>query len=311
MAKLRHPSRSDVLKDFLEESSPNYVDTVNLAEQHYGIGHVALAYTDEPSRLFEPGMKDEEEEVEEVEATNTGWRYDLNEDWDLPVRSAPEFLDDEIVMARLADLITPDLFVRGGSSNPSYDHEAIEAIMESMQRSLRPRHIEEYWNEHLPAVVDELLRNRKQISYEAISLFFSRMLVETMTDHDVISLTIPDALQEKLNHFAYGLRHGHLEINGSLGDYAADHIGGLAHITVNGSVGDYAAAYADGFADLKVLGDAGRQFAFKVSGENDIRCHGKAISILPDIRFTGEIHVKQLERPTPVLPRKAGVVYVG
>jgi hypothetical protein len=295
IAKLRHPSRSEVLRDYLEPDS----GTLTLENNLWGSNFTPAA----PYMAQLAVRVALEGEVSDVPARRTrlspsthlpgDWRTTEAEDWETPLRKSQAELEEIIAetgkaFEQIMWTTKEGPFSRMVNSPVPYPAELVADIQERCGVYLRAQHIEQFFNDSLESYLEAQVANGYSVDMTRLSNFFSHVLTETMTDSDTVTLRIPDQLDGKLDRFGHGLKHGTLLVQGNLGDYAGYEMGGLGTMIVEGSVGDYAAHSMDGLASLNVRGNAG-QFVGYGAADGTILVWGRSKSLALRPTFAGDL----------------------
>ncbi len=298
LSRMRQPERAGLLRDYADG-----IDDTDLrypAQQHADATGTLVGLT-----TVSLGPKDLRDQRGPSETTPTSSRLDEDrESWqaypDEPweITELPHALDYEQVRDRLsASLMYLPVHEFSNHDTLSTPTRAIANILRETKGQLTAGHIEEYWNSRLTAFIKQLdTMTEGRLNHDSIGLLMSGLLAETMTDEDVITLTVPPALAGKLNFIGTHLTNGTLEINGDLGDYAGHAMGDIANLVVHGSVGDHAASDLSGMTNFIVDGDAGKHFANGATSDVTIRVRGTIESVDFTPGFDGELTAGNIKK---------------
>jgi|GEM_PF-2506020 len=310
MTKLRHPDRSGLLRDFLDEG-PDQTMTqlaqnshINLPDALFGVANVhAEAYpVDTVKTVF--GEDKEVSPFSKIKKSRNSWQLTDDEEWDMPMRRTPEAMhEDDLHTQRLFTSILnyadPKDFQKTDAQSITYPVETLADIRTACGGELKAYHVETYWNDHLETFIEKMKKQKNmKFNLDSVSLLFSALLADTMKDDEEITLTIPEELRGKLNYLGIGLKHGTLTIEGDAGDFAGCYMEDLGQMHVKGSVGHRAGAFANGLSSLTVEGNAGKDFAHGATSTSVFEVKGEitSLSVAPD--FAGEIVAGSIRHQT-------------
>lgn len=273
LGKLRHPSRADLFRDYLDKvSDPEGTFS-------FVVPYIAKGTT---NIKLERGMaraRDPEDIILSDSSKKESWQAYPGEAWDMDSEENATPTHEKV--AEQFELIlknaSPYAFQHsfGENMKTPYPVSLVKTINEQLGVNLKSGHIEDFWNEHIGKYVDTLRSNLgDDFSLDRVSTFFSHLLTERMRDDDRVMLTIPSELDGKLNGFGTGLGAGELVLHGNMGDFVGYQMQGLAHIIVTGSVGDFAGVEASGFSSLEIMENTGSFLGGQASEAANIHVHG-------------------------------------
>lgn len=298
LSRMRQPARAGLLRDYADG-----IDDTDLrypAQQHADAAGTLVSLT-----TVSLGPKDLRDQRGPSETAPTSSRLDDDrESWqaypDEPweITEPPHTLDYEQVRDHFsASLIYLPVHEFNNHDTLSIPTRAIANILRETKGQLTAGHIEEYWNSRLTAFIKQLdVMTEGRLNHDSIGLLMSGLLAETMTDEDVVTLTIPPALAGKLNFIGTHLTNGTLEIDGDLGGYAGHAMSDIANLVVHGSVGDHAASDLSGMTNFIVDGDAGKHFANGATSDVTIRVRGTIESVDFTPGFDGELTAGNIKK---------------
>lgn len=301
MSKLRHPNRNKHLIDYLHLDTPTMPQSPhNMPDYGYSLAQIREPDTLQDFTAF--GLLEDDELVAKSSKRNKNlksWQANEDDDWDSPVYTPPTPKNEAEEEAKTAQLFAailkradPDDFKKAPEGMSTYPRRTYDHIVESCGESLQLHQIESYWNNAIEPFIEKLKRvNGEDFDLSRVSLLFSLLLAQKMTDESSVELIIPPSLDGKLNYFGTGLKQGKVTVEGNLGDYAGYRMRELAQLYVKGSVGDYAGAHNRDLTSLIIDGSAGKQFAYGAKDETSfkVRDEIKSLAIVPG--FKGEIIV--------------------
>lgn len=269
MAKLRHPSRSESLRDYLDDapmSVPNKSGDVTLLpfdvaahngiryEEHY---HRPIGTDEEQHPSKRPGRKGLEP-----------WRMLLNESWGTAIRSNIEEQIDVELLAGVIELLDEaqtwhfDLRTDEREKRP-YSLGLMSRINTYCgEKRLSTQELEAVWDVFMHSGYKRLKESLgSNMSYDRVGRFFSSLIATHMESHwkdgQELTLRIPPEADRQISYLASGLRMGRVKIIGNVGHHVAAGNAGLSEVTIKGNTGSYAGAYMKGYASLRITGDTG------------------------------------------------------
>lgn len=291
MSKLRHPQRSEGLRDYFNVEL-SHGDSIYL-------GQLSSPRSNQFSSRLGKVLLSQDQSGLELDQSDSYGRVgydsiDPIEDWDNPVRKTPEDISEQYERAQRlftsvllnADAHNFTVEQSFSEENSFYPLALLEEINDACGPNLRAYHIEEFWNLHMNGFANRLHRELgEKLMLDRLSLLFSHLIAERITDNDQIEIHIPEILKGKLDMFCSNLGYGEVIVHGNLGDFAGYRTHGIGNLKVVGSVGDYAASEMDGLGAISISGDAGKNLGYgSLDGTIDIDGTVKSLVLRPTFK---------------------------
>ena len=248
MSKLRHPYRSQPLRDYLPLSPDpaEYATAINDGDAFAALRTPNASQYNRSRPLMLPRA---------ARPPRESWQLYADEPWDMPEHQAHGSYERGWFDLLVAMRVLPSHLE--SASAPEFAQTAFEIIIRATKSTLTAGHVEEYWNTRIEAFVH--MQPPDVDDFDHVGLLFSRLLRETMSLEDTVKLTVPESLDGKIHFLGHDLQAGTIEVDGSLGEYAGYNMGGASRLIVHGSVGACAANRLHDIAEIIVDGDAGKR----------------------------------------------------
>lgn len=291
LAKLRHPSRARHLVDFVDGFDETPKATSQIAGRHFGVTNIRLGN----KAIANPAAAPNRENLE-------SWQMYENESWDTPIykKTKKAHLDHflrQYVQAEYFFLSTPRRDLSDNEHVPhklfnviddEHTHFSLDDIEQDIDRLLGP--------------IGELMSKQPEHTLDGrkLGLFLSRIISESLESaDDVISISIPEQLNGKIEMFGKGITLGRIEVNGDLGAYSGYKLGGFAHLHVKGNIGHSAGYLAEDMSVIESTGNAGGDLGRRTGNEVEFIIDGNVKSILLPKDYRANISCRDIRHRSP------------
>ena len=255
LTKLRSPNRAKRLRGLSPVESDQYAGMPRSLEAGPATGSGESRARPTVDIRLTPGPLSEADE----EGADSRHDPDNESAGEERVETTPEQARNPLEKALLS--LDPALFQRGyewhGTTGPA--QTAAEQVTRVVGAPVSAQVVAAFWNEHLEELTRKMTIPGREDELELgrIASTLGVLIASSAGEHELIQLTIPEAMSGRLDRVGQDLSRGVLEIQGDVGHYAGEGARGTARIVIDGNAGDFAGRGMSGSAELQVNGNVG------------------------------------------------------